>query len=230
MSRSKSKRISNYPLIKDSALKDEVYINEPTIFDIETCPLDADELEQLMPSFEAPRNIKDASKIKDAIEAKRKKWIDEAALHATSGRILAIGLLREGKYTILEGEESDVIKDFWSYYRRYDPQQFVGFNIRNFDLPYIIRRGFRRGIDYPRSIISGYRYWRENIIDLMDFWTLGVYGERISLDNFAKFLGIKGKNGSGKFFGELYKADRKAAIEYLKNDLDITHKIWDKCG
>tara|TARA_Y100000593_G_C4275138_1_gene319627 strand:- start:1256 stop:1450 length:195 start_codon:yes stop_codon:yes gene_type:complete len=64
----------------------------------------------------------------------------------------------------------------------------------------------------------------------MNYWSLGVYGERISLDNFCKFLGVKGKSGSGQFFSELYEEDHDAAIEYLKNDLDITAKVWEKCG
>ena len=228
---SRSNRTSKFPKVTDDKLKDEVYLNEPTFFDIETCALDADELEQFMPAFEAAKNIKDEEKIQRAIDAKRTEWLDKAALSPLTGKILAIGLRRENKDTILEGRESDIINDFWSYYRRYDPQPFIGFNIRNFDLPYIIRRGFYCGVDYPRNILQNGRYWKENIIDLMDTWSCGIYGERISLDNFCKFLGVKGKSGSGKFFGELYATDKEAAIDYLKNDLKITERVWEKtCG
>jgi len=228
---SRSERASKFPNITDDKLKDEVYLNEPTFFDIETCAVDPDELDKFMPAFDAPRNIKDEEKIQRAIEAKRTDWIDKAALSPLTGRILAIGLRRERKDTILEGQESDIINGFWDYYRSYDPQPFIGFNIRNFDLPYIIRRGFHCGVDYPRGILQNGRYWKENIIDLMDTWSCGIYGERISLDNFCKFLGVKGKSGSGKFFGELYATDKEAAIDYLKNDLKITQRVWEKtCG
>ena len=229
---SRSNRASEFPKITDDNLKDEVYLNEPTFFDIETCSLDSDELEQFMPPFEAPSNYKKPEAIENSKHEQEIKWRKKCALSPLTGKILAIGLRREGKDTILEGRESDIINDFWSYYRRYDPQPFIGFNIRNFDLPYIIRRGFHCGVDYPRNILQNGRYWRENIVDLMDTWSCGIYGERVSLDNFCKFLNIKGKiMGSGEHFGELYATDKEAAIEYLKNDLKITQKVWEKtCG
>jgi|TARA_B100001540_G_scaffold253530_1_gene230218 DNA polymerase elongation subunit (family B) len=231
MSRFKRERTTTFPKISDEDLKDRVYINEPTFFDIETGPMDADDLEQFVPDFEAPKNIKDEEKINKAIDAKRIAWLDKAALSPLTGQIIAIGLLRDGKYTILEGRESDIINDFWTYWRNYDPQPFIGFNIRKFDLPYIIRRGFHCGVDYPRNILQQNRYWRDNIIDLMDTWACGIFNETISLDNFCKFLKIKGKSGNGKHFSELYKTNPEAAIDYLKNDLKITERVWEKtCG
>ena len=230
MSRSKRERFTTFPKITDEDLKDKVYMHDPTFFDIETGPVAPDELEQFIPPFEAPKNIKKPELIEEAIAKKKSEWFDKVALSPLTGKILAIGLLRDGKYTILEGDEKNIINDFWNYWRKYDPQPFVGFNIFNFDMPYILRRGYRLGIDHPRDVQSNNRYWKDNLIDLMNYWSLGVYGERISLDNFCKFLGVKGKSGSGKFFSELYEEDHDAAIEYLKNDLDITAKVWEKCG
>ena len=61
-------------------------------------------------------------------------------------------------------------------------------------------------------------------------WGCGAYGPegRISLDNFAKYLGVGQKNGSGEHFAELYKVNEKEALEYLENDLILTEKIFTK--
>jgi len=56
-------------------------------WDLETQPLTLDALEKVMPTFEAPGNIKDPAKIALAIGEKKSDWIDKAALKAISGKI-----------------------------------------------------------------------------------------------------------------------------------------------
>ena len=62
----------------------------------------------------------------------------------------------------------------------------------------------------------------------MEMWQCGDRQKRISLDRLCKACGFEGKNGSGKYFSQLLQEDRKAAIDYLTNDIKITAKLAER--
>ena len=75
-----------------------------TIADIESGP--RPEADLVIPEFEANKTYKDPAKIAVDLEAKKKAWLDDAALHADRGMVLAIGLFDHNRKTlILEGNE-----------------------------------------------------------------------------------------------------------------------------
>jgi hypothetical protein len=54
--------------------------------------------------------------------------------------------------------------------------------------------------------------------------------KRISLNAFAKFLKVGGKNGDGGNFAKTLKSDPTASRSYLLNDLDMTWKVAARMG
>src|SRR5688572_27248958 len=68
------------------------------VFDIETGPAPADELERHLPEIEAPANYKDTAKIEAYKQEQREKFLHRAPLSALTGRVLAIGLWADGQY------------------------------------------------------------------------------------------------------------------------------------
>lgn len=201
------------------------------IFDIETSAKPQDQLK--LPEFEASKVLKDPEKIKADIEKKKAEWIDECALYADRGYILAIGLMKnDGTIVTLHGiAESELIQGFWGAYKA-DDGMILGHCIKSFDLPFIIRRSWMNGIAVPPSIFRG-RYFNERIFDTMEQWACGNYQERISLDNLAKAFGLPGKNGNGKDFASQYLAggeSKQKAIEYLLNDLRMTQTVAEAMG
>ena len=68
------------------------------------------------------------------------------------------------------------------------------------------------------------------MVDLRDAWQLGERQARGSLDVIAKHLGIGEKNGSGADFARLWQSDRAKAVEYLRNDLQLTVKVAEALG
>lgn len=202
-----------------------------TIFDIETGPLPIETLIEHMPKFEAPANLKDPDKIKAAIEAKKQEWLDGAALSATTGRVLAFGYMTTDFFIICPEDEVVLLKMVWEFVDNYISagRKLAGFNIFQFDLPFLTRRSWALGVPIPR-IIGGWtgRYWNwsEDIIDLRPIWQLGDRQAHGSLDDISKFFGLAGKSGSGKDFAELWAKDRDKAIEYLKNDLLLTQELY----
>jgi len=196
-------------------------------FDIESAPLPESDLTPLMPVFEAPSNYRDEAKIKAAIEEKKKAWLEDAALDPLTGRVLCIGLLIGEKFTLLENpDESQLLGEFWG--RCVIPgRRMIGFNCFLFDLPFLIRRSWKHGLQ--PQVRKG-RYWSDDFVDLREVWQCGDRQAHGSLDSIAKHLGIGAKNGSGKDFVKLWDSDRQKAVDYLKNDLHLTAAIAKRMG
>ena len=203
------------------------------IFDIETAPLPESELIQFMPEFEAPANFKDPEKIEAAIAAKRKAWIEDAALSPMTGRVLAVGLIVGDEFSCISepGTETEILVRFWSAVcgSGGQLQPLVGFNINTFDLPFLIKRSWKRGVSIPVGVRRG-RYWGDQIIDLRDVWQMGDRQAPGSLDTIARHLGVGAKTGSGADFSALWETYRTAALAYLRNDLELTKLIAERLG
>ena len=196
------------------------------IFDIETGPLPRADLSEIVPTFEAPSNWKDADKIRAHVAEKEATWFQSAALSAVTGRVLAIGWLdpyADEHGFFASGNESEDIAAFWAFiapdgYLRGD---LVGFNSNRFDLPFLMRRSWRLGVQVPTQLLGG-RYLPRECIDIMETWRCGVREDSISLDGLARFLGVGRKTGDGAAFASLLDMNREAALDYLANDLRLT--------
>src|SRR3989338_6659338 len=91
------------------------------ILDIETCPLDIGEYEQLD-------------------EEERKKL-----LNPIDCKVVAIGLRHnEQNIIFLDEDEKKVLEQFWKLFeqKRLGGTQIVGFNIALFDIPFLVVRSF----------------------------------------------------------------------------------------
>jgi|ERR1041384_445096 hypothetical protein len=209
-------------------------------FDIETGPLPESELAALVPPFDPAEvktgNIKDpdkiAAKLAEAEANHRRDFFERAALDSITGRVVAIGLLDDGGFRILHDEhEAAVLREFWNSCRGEMGRihEMVGFNTHLFDLPFLVRRSWKHRVSVPRGIRRG-RYWSEEMVDLRDAWQLGDRMARGSLDAIAKHLGVGAKNGSGADFAALWQSDRAKAVEYLRNDLELTARVAGVLG
>ena len=225
------------------------------VFDIETGPLPENELLAMLPAFDPAEvkcgNLKDPAKIAEKIaEAEvnhRRDFIERAALDPLTGRVMAIGMLdlETDLFSIIgHDDESETLREFWEVTRgdmgRLNP--LIGFNIFNFDLPFLFRRSWKHRVTMPLGLRRG-RYWGDQLVDLRDAWQLGDRQARGSLDSIAKHLGVGAKlaapaaNGatSGKLitgadFAGLWRSDRKQAEAYLRNDIDMTAKVAAALG
>jgi hypothetical protein len=207
------------------------------VFDIETGPLPTAELEDRIPNWEAPANYKNDAKIAAYITQKRLDWIERAALDATTGKILAIGILdcREDgveKVNTLAGDEAEIIAAFSSIVMQCGGSGWplVGWGIFGFDLPFILRRSWILRVALPEWIRSG-RYWDRCFVDAMDVWACGNREQAVSLDLAAATLGVGRKSGSGAHFASLWNGsdeERAHALAYLENDLRLTKAVAER--
>ena len=211
-------------------------------FDIETGALPETELAALVPPFDPAEvktgNLKDpdkiAAKLAEAELNHRRDFFERAALDPLTGRVVAIGLLYpdSGEFVVIgDDDEAAMLREFWETAKGEMGRinQMAGFNSNAFDLPFLIRRSWRHRVAVPFGIRRG-RYWSDQMVDLREAWQLGDRQARGSLDAIAKHLGIGAKNGSGADFAALWQSDRANAVEYLRNDLDLTTKLAEVLG
>ena len=210
-------------------------------FDIETGPLPEPELAALVPAFDPAEvktgNLKDpdkiAAKIAEAESNHRREFLERAALDPLTGRVVAVGLVYfdTGEFHVIgHDDEAATLREFWEVCRgELGLNEMIGFNSRAFDLPFLIRRSFKHRVRVPSGIRRG-RYWSDEMVDLREVWQLGDRQARGSLDSISRHLGLGGKNGDGAAFAHLWQTDRAKAVEYLRNDLQLTARVAEALG
>lgn len=204
------------------------------VFDIETGPLAEEEIiERFDPSSVKTGNLKDPAKVEAKIEGARQKFLDDAALSPLTGQVLAIGYGHdEGRnlLNVLDENTSEhvLVSEFWKYWL-HSAEDFIGFNIHAFDLPFLARRSWLLGVDVPSQAFNG-RYWSSNFIDLLEVWRCGNRQDYAGLADIDQALGGPGKpkGTSGADFARLLfgsKKQKKQALDYLDNDLEMARRV-----
>ena len=201
--------------------------------DIETLPADESLRQQIEADIAPPGNISRPERIEQWIQDERPQEVEKryrsTALRGHAGRILCIGYVMETQQGltegVLKGDEADILRGFWALAKEAD--LFVGFNVLDFDLKFIVQRsiilGVRPGID-----LSCNRFRNEQVYDVMVEWDMGGR-ERISLDNLARSMGIQSPKGDidGSQVYDYYLAGRLSEIyEYCLRDVRATAEIY----
>lgn len=215
-----------------------------TIFDLESGP-DTERAKAAMPPFD-PAEVKvgnlgpekAAEKIAAAKASHETDWLDKAALRPETGTILAIGIVEGIKATILHVKESkseaNMLKTFWMMLGESQETNalWAGWNILQFDLPFLVLRSRILGVQVPNGLRAG-RYWSNSMfVDLMEEWLCGRNRNEVkcSLGYVAKALGVGEKSGDGSDFAVAYHRNPEKALDYLRNDLKLTSGVAEILG
>jgi len=223
------------------------------VFDIETCAYPFESLAESQREY----LLRYADKEPDP--EKRQMMIDDAvrytSLYPYPAKFIAIGIYdveKEKSYVYYESEsakdgeewksedgkvqykglpEKEMIESFWRIAKRID--QFITFNGRNFDVPFIMMRSAMLGVKVTKNLM-GYRYGDEHI-DLLEQFTFYGSTRKFNLDFYCQSFGIespKSKDISGMEVKNLYEAGRiKDIAVYCSKDIYATYqlyKIWEK--
>lgn len=200
-----------------------------TYWDIETGGLPLAEVTKFMPEKWPLGNLKDPVKIEAAKIEKREEWLEKIAISPLTGEVLAIGIKDDAGFMYLEGEEVDILREFWTLWKDHK-RTFIGFNTHGFDIPFLLRRSWRWNVD-PGFKVPDRMYNLRNSIDLMAKWSMGDdWADRISLKNLSKFFGLPEKTGHGKDFKDLWHTDKAAAIAYLQLDVELIELAAARMG
>lgn len=220
------------------------------VFDIETCSFPFESL--LISQQEYLLRYAD----KETDPFKKQQMTDEAirytSLYPFTAKCIAIGIYdieKEKAYVYYESEtleewtsedsktsykgltEKEMLKSFWRIAEKVD--QFVSFNGRNFDVPFLMLRSSMLKVK-PSVNLMGNRY-SETHIDLLEQFTFYGITRKFNLDFYCQSFGIespKSKDISGMEVKTLYQAGRiKDIATYCSKDIYATlqlFKVWEK--
>lgn len=207
-------------------------------WDIETEGLPVEQITPLMPEFEAPGNIKDESKIKAAIEAKKAEWLDKAALRAITGKIVAVTMAKDGYEPLMSSADDESLLIATALIALKEAislnAQAYAWNGHGFDLPFLCQRAAVYDIQAFRDLTTfryGRYYWNENLIDPKLVWSnYSPDHTGTSLKSVSHALGVGEKSGDGKDFAALLKTNPDEAKKYALNDVELLRAIVKRMG
>lgn len=193
-------------------------------FDIETIP--AQEAQHGILRQIHAKKLADNKKV----DSKFEEYLAATSFDGAFGQIICIGYaIDDGEVAVLEGEEKQILKDFWAIAK--NERLFIGFNNMDFDLRFIYQRSIVQGV-IPTKDLNFARYRNNPIYDIMHEWNKWDMRSHISLDSLAKALGIPSSKGGeieGKNVWQAYKDGRLTEIcEYCKRDVEVTRQIYLK--
>lgn len=209
------------------------------IFDIETAGRDFETLEPSVQDYLLKRAITDDE---------QQEVRDSLSFYPLTGEIIAIGMynpdsargtvffqnnsdpllpFEDEGITYETGTEEEIVKRFWDTIKNY--KQFVTFNGRGFDCPFIMVRSAVHKIKPLRDLMPN-RYGEQHI-DLFDQLScFGATRRRFSLDMWCRTFGIKSpkEDGiTGYDVKDLYTSRKYTEIaRYCAGDLKATAELF----
>lgn len=210
-------------------------------FDIETIPTtNPDVIEDLRKKITPPNNIKKADSIALWMDENREQALNDlvakTSFDGMYGSVACVGFT--AGYDAVFGTEDtfseyDAITEFYYFINTIQDAniKFCGHNITGFDLPFLKHRSMILGIKPPAQLLKAMnaKPWDGCIADTMLMWNQDKQ-KRVSLDKLARALGIRGKDGfdGSMVANEWFNGDRSKVIEYCKNDVEITRKVYNR--
>lgn len=145
-----------------------------------------------------------------------------------------IGEFSENGITFKQMPEKEMLEKFWQGVKEYD--EFIGFNSRGFDVPFLMIRSAIHGVKPTRNLMEGrYLYQQRDgrHIDLQD--QLSFYGavrKKGSLHLWSRAFGIKSPKAggiTGDDVAKLFKEKKFLEIaQYNVGDLRATKELYEK--
>lgn len=209
------------------------------VFDIETVALSLDSFDQ--PSREYLFKFSDTD---EKIEETKRNL----NLHAPTAQVVAIALLNpdsnmgrvlfqsdtkenfttaDGAVRYTSGTEREILEEFWKVIPSY--QQFITFNGRAFDCPFLMVRSAMLNVHPTRNLVPR-RYDTTQHCDLLEQLTFYNATRRFSLDFYCKSFDIdspKSHGITGLDMGKLMEQKRFHDIaEYCLGDARATAELF----
>jgi DNA polymerase elongation subunit (family B) len=181
-------------------------------------------------------------------EEKKLETVQKLALYPTTSQIITIGMLNpdtghgkilfqsetkvdamsdEGAIHFLSGTESEILSIFWQDLVHYE--QFITFNGRGFDCPFLMLRSAMVGVQATRNLMP-YRYDAKIHCDLLEQLTFYGALRKFNLDFYCKSFGIESPKShgiTGLNLRGLFEEKRfKEIAEYNLGDLRATAELF----
>ncbi|MEW6170239.1 MAG: ribonuclease H-like domain-containing protein [Candidatus Omnitrophota bacterium] len=209
------------------------------VFDIETAGLDLEDLDNLSQEY----------LLKNSKTEEEKKIVRESlSFYPLTAEIVAIGMLdidkdkgvvffqdpskklkvnKDDKFDFVPGNEKEILENFWKEIK--DCNQFVTFNGRAFDAPFIMIRSAMHKIKPTKNLMPN-RYDSNTHFDLLDRLIFyGAVQRRFNLHMWCKAFGINSPKEeiTGHQVKDLFREGRYLDIaKYCTGDLFATRDLY----
>lgn len=229
-------------------------MNNKLVFDIETIGVNFDSLDETTQDS-LTRWIKRESASDEDYEESLAELKDGLGFSPLTGEIVAIGVFdigkdqgavyyqapgqdnkefSEGNIKFKQMTEKEMLENFWQGAKNY--QEFITFNGRAFDAPFLAIRSAIYGIKPKMDLMEGrYLYQQRNCkhIDLLDQLTFyGAVRKKGNLHLWSNAFGIpspKADGVTGDDVGRLFKEKKFIDIaKYNVGDIVATKELYDK--
>jgi len=221
------------------------------VFDIETCSFPFESFSESQKEY----ILRYAEKEKDEVIKDQK--VDDAirylSLYPFTAKVISIGffdVLKEKLFVYYESNEeeewtsespdiqykglpeSEMLKSFWRIAEKTD--QFISFNGRNFDIPFLMMRSAMNKIRPSKNLMTN-RYDNSLHIDLLEQLTFYGITKKFNLDFYCHAFGIESPKSAeinGMHVKDLYEEGKiKDIAVYCGQDVLATSKlfkIWEE--
>lgn len=136
----------------------------------------------------------------------------------------------DSSFLYLSGDERKVLEKFWEYIVKFD--DFVTFNGRSFDCPFVMLRSAILGIRPSRDLMAGTRYQSPHHVDLLEELTYHGTTRKFNLDFYCKSFGIESPKShgiTGYDINDYFRAKRYTEIaDYCMGDVVATAQLYRK--
>jgi len=115
---------------------------------------------------------------------------------------------------------------------KYPNMQWVGHNIKGFDMPYIIRRSIINGVPVPKAFhLHKQKPWESCLLDTMDVWKFGGWNSA-KLGLIAEVMGVPSpkQDLEGSMVSQVYweGGNLERIKDYCEMDIEATANIMLK--
>jgi uncharacterized protein YprB with RNaseH-like and TPR domain len=160
--------------------------------------------------------------------------IETTGFYSDDSFLVAIGVLNNDKSEIFfaesTSEEKKIIEDFLKFLRENKVDVLIGFNIKNFDIPYLQGKLLMHNLDF-RS------FQDFNVVDVFEYIKNTRFTSK-SLTNISENLLEKPRNSPSNKIPNLYikfietkdNSFKEKIVEHLKEDLENTLMLAKKIG
>jgi DNA polymerase elongation subunit (family B) len=211
------------------------------VFDIETLGSPLEEFDEAQQEY----------LLKSALtEEDRAEVIARLSLTPFTAQVVAIGMLNpdsgqgrvfyqhpggapemsaDGLVEFVPGTEPEILTEFWKTVGRYG--QFITFNGRTFDCPFLMLRSAILNIKPTRNLMP-YRYSANEHCDLLDQLTFYGAFRKFTLDFYCRSFGIQSPKAEGISGGDVrpmfLSGNYRAIAEYCLGDVRATAELFDR--
>ncbi|MDB4835456.1 3'-5' exonuclease [Cyclobacteriaceae bacterium] len=173
------------------------------------------------------------------LNSAEEEYLLRAGIYAEFGKItaVALGVLRNGELRtkILtnenEGELLNELIDLLEEKFASKPICFCGYNLKEFDLPFLSRRFLANQIDLPLLLLNlpKYKPWQYPHVDLLNKWKFGDRKGFTPLGLICEILGIEYNHEVAKviLMKESPFNDMSSINNYCQNEIEAISKLHE---